>query len=80
MELAPGSELAVNYTTVDGSGHTVIASGLMINQGTMILDSGSAFEVKSLESSTCNFGTFDFNGINADIYLTSPPVSLRSPT
>lgn len=72
LELAPGSELAVNYTTVDGSGHTVIASGLMINQGTMILDSGSAFEVKSLESGTGNFGTFDFNGINADIYLTKP--------
>ena len=56
LELAPGSELAMNYTTVDGSGHTVIASGLMINQGTMILDSGSAFEVKSLESGTGNFG------------------------
>ena len=54
LELAPGSELAINHTTVDGSGHTVISSGLMINQGTMILDSGSAFEVKSLESGMCS--------------------------
>ena len=44
----------------------------MFNQGTLILDDNSGFEVKSLEFNNFNTGTFDFKGTDAAIYLTRP--------
>ena len=72
LELAPGSQLALNGSTIDAHGTTVYAANLMINQGTLLLDNDSGFELRSFENYNTNTGTFEFNGTDATIYLTRP--------